>query len=116
MSGVTGAPGIFDHEPPAVKQPGLKPAILAANVVFKLNPVKPQLDFKAALWLPFYLVGTGLIVYLSDFGPLENPSSRSGGTWSPCRRSASRTQSPAVRWRRAPWPAPSSRSRPTCGG
>jgi amino acid transporter len=48
-------------------------AILAANVVFKLNPVKPQLDLKAALWLPVYLVGTGLIVYLSDFGPLKNP-------------------------------------------
>ena len=47
--------------------------ILAANVVFKLNPVKPQLDLKAALWLPVYLVGTGLIVYLSDFGPLKNP-------------------------------------------
>jgi amino acid transporter len=47
--------------------------ILAANVVFKLNPVKPQLDLRAALWLPVYLVGTGLIVYLSDFGPLKNP-------------------------------------------
>jgi amino acid transporter len=47
--------------------------ILAANVVFKLNPVTPQLDLKAALWLPAYLVGTGLIVYLSDFGPLKNP-------------------------------------------
>src|SRR4051812_13822164 len=47
--------------------------ILAANVVFKLNPVTPQLDLKAALWLPVYLVGTGLIVYLSDFGPLKNP-------------------------------------------
>jgi amino acid transporter len=48
-------------------------AILAANVVFKLNPVKPQLDLKAALWLPVYLVGMGLIVFLSDFGPLKNP-------------------------------------------
>jgi amino acid transporter len=48
-------------------------AILAANVVFNLNPVKPRLDLRAALWLPFYLVGTGLIVYLSDFGPLKNP-------------------------------------------
>jgi amino acid transporter len=47
--------------------------ILGANIVFKLNPVKPQLDLKAAAWLPVYLVGTGLIVYLSDFGPLKHP-------------------------------------------
>jgi len=47
--------------------------ILIANVVFKLNPTKPQLDMHAAVWLPVYLVGMGLIVYLSDFGPLKNP-------------------------------------------
>src|SRR5262249_32742744 len=48
-------------------------AILAANAIFKLNPTKPQFDVRAALWLPVYLVGTGLIVFLSDFGPLKNP-------------------------------------------
>ena len=47
--------------------------ILAANVVFKLNPVKPTLDLRAASWLPVYLVGMGLIVLLSDFGPMKNP-------------------------------------------
>ena len=47
--------------------------ILVANVVFKLNPTKPQLDMHAAVWLPVYLVGMGLIVYLSDFGPMKNP-------------------------------------------
>lgn len=47
--------------------------ILIGNRVFKLNPTAPQLDFKAAQWLPVYLVGMGLIVYLSDFGPLKNP-------------------------------------------
>ncbi len=47
--------------------------ILAANQVFNLNPRSPQLDFKAAQWLPVYLIGMGLIVYLSDFGPLTNP-------------------------------------------
>jgi hypothetical protein len=31
------------------------------------------LDLRAAVWLPVYLVGMGLIVYLSDFGPLKNP-------------------------------------------
>jgi len=47
--------------------------ILGANVVLKLNPTKPALDLRAALWLPVYLVGMGLIVLLSDFGPLEHP-------------------------------------------
>jgi amino acid transporter len=48
-------------------------AILAANRIFKLNPTTPLLDLHAAVWLPVYLVGMGLIVYLSDFGPLKNP-------------------------------------------
>jgi hypothetical protein len=47
--------------------------ILAANRLLKLNPVTPVLQWRAASWLPAYLVGTGLIVYLSDFGPLKNP-------------------------------------------
>jgi hypothetical protein len=41
--------------------------------VFKLNPTTPLLDLHAAVWLPVYLVGMGLIVYLSDFGPLKHP-------------------------------------------
>ncbi|WP_211178088.1 APC family permease [Pseudonocardia acidicola] len=47
--------------------------ILIANRVFKLNPITPELDVKAAQWLPVYLIGMGLIVYLSDFGPLSDP-------------------------------------------
>jgi len=47
--------------------------ILIANRVLKLNPITPVLDWKAAQWLPFYLVGMGLIVYLSDYGPLTDP-------------------------------------------
>jgi amino acid transporter len=47
--------------------------ILAANRIFKLNPVTPVLQWRAASWLPVYLVGMGLIVYFSDFGPLKNP-------------------------------------------
>ncbi|MFI6358415.1 APC family permease [Streptomyces sp. NPDC050743] len=47
--------------------------ILIANRVFKMNPITPQLDLRAAQWLPVYLVGMGLIVYLSDFGPLQHP-------------------------------------------
>jgi amino acid transporter len=47
--------------------------ILAATQIFNWNPRTPQLDLRAASWLPFYLLGMGLIVYLSDFGPLKNP-------------------------------------------
>jgi amino acid transporter len=48
-------------------------AVLAANRIFKLNPTTPVLDLRAASWLPVYLIGMGLIVYLSDFGPLKHP-------------------------------------------
>jgi amino acid transporter len=48
-------------------------AILATNRLLKLNPVAPVLNLRAAAWLPVYLVGMGLIVYLSDFGPLTHP-------------------------------------------
>lgn len=44
-------------------------AILVANRVFGLNEHKPTLDWKAASWLIPYLVGMGVIVYISDFGP-----------------------------------------------
>jgi amino acid transporter len=47
--------------------------ILILNRVLNLNPHKTILDWKAAQWLPVYLVGVGLIVYLSDYGPLTNP-------------------------------------------
>jgi amino acid transporter len=47
--------------------------ILAANRIFDLNPHKPMLDWRAASWLPVYLVGMGVIVYLSSFGPLTDP-------------------------------------------
>ena len=47
--------------------------ILAVTRIFGLNPRSPQLDLRAASWLPVYLVGMGAIVYLSDFGPMTNP-------------------------------------------
>jgi amino acid transporter len=47
--------------------------ILAVNQIFRLNPVKPEFELRSAVWLPVYLIGMGLIVYLSDFGPLKNP-------------------------------------------
>src|SRR5205823_3151634 len=47
--------------------------LLSANRLLRLNPTTPELDLKAAQWLPVYLIGMGLIVYLSDFGPLAHP-------------------------------------------
>jgi amino acid transporter len=47
--------------------------ILVANRVFELNPTTPRFELRSAAWLPVYLVGMGLIVYLSDFGPTANP-------------------------------------------
>jgi amino acid transporter len=47
--------------------------ILILNRVFKLNPITPDFQLRSAVWLPVYLVGTGLIVYFSDFGPTANP-------------------------------------------
>jgi amino acid transporter len=47
--------------------------ILVVNQVFDLNPTKPILNWRAAQWLPVYLVGMGVIVYLSSFGPLDSP-------------------------------------------
>ena len=44
-------------------------AILVGNRVLGLNPHKPTLDWRAASWLPPYLIGMGLILYFSDFGP-----------------------------------------------
>jgi amino acid transporter len=48
-------------------------ALLVANNLLKLNPTEPMLDWRAAQWLPAYLVGLGVIVYLSDYGPLTDP-------------------------------------------
>jgi len=43
--------------------------ILIASRVFHLNDKRPVMDWRAAQWLPVYLVGMGVIVYLSTFGP-----------------------------------------------
>ncbi len=47
--------------------------ILLANQVFHLNPIQPVFNWRSAQWLPVYLVGMGLIVFVSDFGPLDDP-------------------------------------------
>jgi amino acid transporter len=47
-------------------------AIIFLNVLFKLNPTPIHLNWRAATWLFPYLIGMGLIVYLSDFN--TNPT------------------------------------------
>jgi hypothetical protein len=47
--------------------------VLTLTRLFGLNSTAPQLDLKAAQWLPAYLLGMGAIVYLSDFGPMKSP-------------------------------------------
>jgi amino acid transporter len=47
--------------------------VLTVNRVFALNPITPEFEVRSAVWLPVYLVGMGLIVYVSDFGPMKNP-------------------------------------------
>jgi amino acid transporter len=52
--------------------------LLALSRVLNLNPIKPVLDFKAAQWLPVYLIGSLLIIWVSSFdtggaGSLRNP-------------------------------------------
>jgi amino acid transporter len=39
------------------------------NYVFKLNPRAPAMDWEAAPWIITWIVGMGIISYLSSFGP-----------------------------------------------
>jgi hypothetical protein len=47
--------------------------ILGISRAFHLNDKSPHLHWKSASWLPAYLVGIGIIVYVSNFGPLDSP-------------------------------------------
>jgi amino acid transporter len=47
--------------------------ILIGNRMLHLNEHKPMLDWRAAAWLPVYLIGLGIIVYISSFGPMDDP-------------------------------------------
>jgi amino acid transporter len=47
--------------------------ILVGNRLLGLHTHKPEVHWHSAQWLPVYLIGMGVIVYLSDFGPLKNP-------------------------------------------
>jgi amino acid transporter len=55
--------------------------LIGASVWFKLNPRTPRLDFRAAQWLPVYLIGMGVISWQGGFcstGPAS--SSTCGAT------------------------------------
>ncbi len=47
--------------------------LVGASRLFHANPVLPELDLRAAQWLPPYLIGIGLITWCSDFGPWAHP-------------------------------------------
>jgi amino acid transporter len=47
--------------------------ILGLTRLFRLNGHNPVMQWRSAQWLPVYLVGLGVIVYLSPYGPLKKP-------------------------------------------
>src|SRR6195952_34967 len=47
--------------------------ILAANLLLGLNDKPVHLNLKGAALLPVYLVGMGVITYISSFGPMDDP-------------------------------------------
>jgi amino acid transporter len=47
--------------------------ILGLSRGLRLNTHEPVLQWRAAQWLPVYLIGLGVIVYLSPYGPLTKP-------------------------------------------
>ena len=48
-------------------------AILGISRMFHLNDKSPHLHWRSASWLPAYLVGIGIITYISSFGPMDDP-------------------------------------------
>jgi energy-converting hydrogenase Eha subunit A len=47
--------------------------ILAISRGLHLNDHPSHLNWRAAAWLPVYLVAMGIIVYISSFGPMDDP-------------------------------------------
>jgi amino acid transporter len=44
-------------------------ALIALSYALKLNPKAPPMDWQAAPWIITWIIGMGVISYLSDFGP-----------------------------------------------
>ena len=47
--------------------------VVGLSRVLRLNSHEPVMQWRAAQWLPVYLIGLGVIVYLSPYGPLSTP-------------------------------------------
>ena len=60
---------------------GIGYTVLIANRAFRLNPIKPVWDVRAASWLPVYLVGMGLLEWGSTFGPMKTPWFGTDAVW-----------------------------------
>ncbi|MCL2395383.1 MAG: APC family permease [Acidimicrobiaceae bacterium] len=56
-------------------------ALIAFNALSGSNPIKPTWDLRAAVWLPPYLIGMGLITYGSAWGNLHHPWFGSSDVW-----------------------------------
>src|SRR4051794_27889669 len=48
-------------------------AILGLTQVLNLNPTKPIMQWRSAQWLPRFLIGPGVIGYLTPYGPIGTP-------------------------------------------
>ena len=44
-------------------------ALIWLSYAFKLNPKAPPIDWQAAPWIITWIIGMGVVSYLSDFGP-----------------------------------------------
>jgi amino acid transporter len=47
--------------------------ILGLTRLLRLNTHNPVMQWRSAQWLPVYLIGLGVIVYLSPYGPMKKP-------------------------------------------
>src|SRR5581483_8214328 len=55
--------------------------VLVGNRALRLNAVNPIWNLRAASWLPVYLLGMGVLVYGSTFGPMKTPWFGSNAVW-----------------------------------
>lgn len=47
--------------------------LIALNAVGNLNPIKPVWNWKAAIWLPVWILGLGVMTYGSAWGGITHP-------------------------------------------
>jgi amino acid transporter len=47
--------------------------VLALSRRFHSNPVRPAMEYRAAVWLLPYLAAMGVVTYVSAFGPMKDP-------------------------------------------